>query len=31
MALLHDDADWAIDAIIDWDRWFEDLRPPFQD
>jgi phosphotransferase family enzyme len=31
MALLHDDAEWAIDAIIDWDRSFEALRPPLQD
>jgi hypothetical protein len=31
LALLHDDADWAIDAIVDWDRWFEALRPPLPD
>jgi Phosphotransferase enzyme family len=31
MALLHDEAEWAIDAIIDGDRWFEALRPPLQD
>jgi thiamine kinase-like enzyme len=31
MALLHDDAEWAINEIIDWDGWFEALRPPFQD
>ena len=31
MALLHDDAEWAVNAIIDWDRWFEAIRPPLQD
>jgi hypothetical protein len=31
MALLHDDADWAINEIIDWDSWFEALQPPLQD
>jgi hypothetical protein len=31
MALLHDDADWAVSEIIDWDSWFEALQPPLQD
>jgi thiamine kinase-like enzyme len=28
MALLHDDAEWAINEIIEYDRWFTALRPP---
>jgi hypothetical protein len=31
MALLHDDAEWGINALVDWDRWFEALRPPLQE
>ena len=27
MALLHDDAEWAVNDIIDWDRYFAALRP----
>jgi hypothetical protein len=28
MALVHDDADWAVQDIIDWDGYFAALRPP---
>jgi aminoglycoside phosphotransferase (APT) family kinase protein len=31
MALLHDDAEWGINELVDWDRWFEALRPPLQE
>ena len=30
MALLHDGADWAVSALVDWDRWFDDVQPLFQ-
>jgi thiamine kinase-like enzyme len=31
MALLHDDAEWGINELVDWDRWFEALGPPLQE
>jgi hypothetical protein len=31
IALLHDDAEWAINELVDWDRWFEALHPPLQE
>jgi thiamine kinase-like enzyme len=31
MAILHDDAEWAINQLVDWDRWFEAVRPLLQD
>ena len=31
MALLHDDAEWAVNDIIDWDRYFAALRPALEE
>ena len=31
MALLHEDADWAVGELIDFARWFEELRAPLPD
>jgi hypothetical protein len=31
MALLHDDAEWAINDLVDWDRYFAALHPPLQE
>ena len=31
MALLHEDAEWAVGELVDFARWFEALRAPLPD
>jgi hypothetical protein len=31
MALLNDGAEWAIEELMDFERWLADLRPPLSE
>ena len=30
IALLHDNAEWAVQELVDWDGYFAALRPPLR-